>query len=138
MKYIKFIFLIQLLFSIFNNNNDFVSCAKSKSSKKKKEVVLSPVQRGNNAYLKGNDLADDEEFQAAADSYWESILLRDVGSIYTVENAMMEFFKMYQVRNIPHEGAIFIAKQYLMRNDINPGITYIKQAIEVRTFSLLL
>lgn len=128
---LKYIFLLQLLFSIFNYN-EIVSYAKSKStSKSLKKKDISSLQRGNTAFIKGNDLADDEEYQAAADSYWEAVLLRDIGSIYTVEEAIMEFFKMYRIRNIPHEGSLFIAKQYLMRNEINPGITYLKQTIEV-------
>ena len=83
-------------------------------------------------YSKGEQLAKLGKYEQAALEYWGAIL-QSPGSIFTVDEALLAFLKMYQRMGSVESGYLFIGKEYAKRRDMKNAISFVKKALEVNS-----
>jgi tetratricopeptide (TPR) repeat protein len=108
-----------------NSNNNV-------NKKKKKVNYVDMAVTGDQAYDLAADLMDDKLYKDAADLYWKAVLLTTGNKVqYSLEEAYMSFMKCYQLMNKVDEGYLYIAKEYVARNDYGDNaLTYINRTLE--------
>ena len=104
----------------------------SSSSSSTKKSYVDMATTGDEAYDLASDLMDEKKYKDAADLYWKAVLLTTGNKVqYSLEEAFMSFMKCYQLMNKVDEGYLYIAKEYVARNDYGDNaLTYINRTLE--------
>ena len=85
---------------------------------------------------RAQDLARNEKYEEAADLYWHLIMNNQDGEHGDYDKLFADFMQTFNARNIPEEGYIYVANQYINFKQKEQGIIYLNKAVEMNPKSV--
>ena len=90
------------------------------------------LMEGSDAYMLAKSLVGEDRLGEAADAFWKAILTWKAGARYSIEEAYQQFMHTFVAREIPEQGALYVAKAYLERKEINAGIQHLHTSLKTK------
>lgn len=92
---------------------------------------MGAVYNGTELFNEGNKLLQKGYYEDAATKLWASIMHHGSSSDYTIEMAFINFMECYKLLGNIADGYVYVAKEYLVRNDENSAKSYLQAALQM-------